>query len=159
MASEAGYRDKCLSRGGTDCPRCAGAKLNGSRLLVHHIDGDRSNDSDENLTRLCSSCHQLWHKNEDQFEDFDAFLSSFPTYRIDGSSLGDGRALLTEREREIISEEVDVSDNYRYKVQSIVRNRVRKHLSEDMDTLEEHFPEVFEMVREEVCNKRRWLIG
>ena len=64
----------------------------------------------------------------------------------------EGRALLTEREREIISEEADVSDNYRYKVQSIVRNRVRKHLSEDMDTLEEHFPEVFEMVHEEVCD-------
>lgn len=63
----------------------------------------------------------------------------------------EGRALLTEREREIISGDADVTDNYRYKVQSIVRNRVRKHLSDDVEFLEEHFPEVYEMVVEDVC--------
>ncbi|WP_226008344.1 hypothetical protein [Natrinema salinisoli] len=58
---------------------------------------------------------------------------------------------MTEREREIISGEADVKDNYRYKVQSLVRNRVKKKFSDDVDVLEEHFPEVYEMIEEEVC--------
>lgn len=64
----------------------------------------------------------------------------------------EGRALLTEREREILSGEADVSDNYRYKVQSTVRNRVRKHLGDDVEFLAEHFPEVHDLVVEEVCD-------
>lgn len=65
----------------------------------------------------------------------------------------EGRALLTEREREIVRGEADVSDNYEYKVRSIIRNRVRKKLGEDVETLEGHFPEVYEMVIEEVCEE------
>ncbi len=64
----------------------------------------------------------------------------------------EGRALLTDREKEIISGEADVSDNYRYKVESTVRNRVRKHLGEDVEFLREHFPEVYEMAVGEVCD-------
>lgn len=66
---------------------------------------------------------------------------------------GEGRALMTEREREIISGEADVTTNYQYKVQSLVRNRVQKKLSDDVDVLEEHFPEVYEMIVEEVCDR------
>jgi hypothetical protein len=64
----------------------------------------------------------------------------------------EGRALLTDREREIISGEADVSDNYEYKVRSIVRNRIRKRLGNDVEFLEREFPEVYEMVVEEVCD-------
>lgn len=64
----------------------------------------------------------------------------------------EGRALLTEREREILSGEADVSDNYRYKVQSTVRNRIRKRLGRDVEFLEEHFSEVYDLVVEEVCD-------
>lgn len=63
----------------------------------------------------------------------------------------EGRALLTEREQEILSGEADVSDNYRYKVKSIVRNRIRKRLGEDLEVLNEHFPEAHELIVEEVC--------
>jgi len=63
----------------------------------------------------------------------------------------EGRALLTDREREIISGEADVSDNYEYKVRSIVRNRIRKHLGDDVEFLAEHFEEVHDLVVEEVC--------
>jgi len=62
----------------------------------------------------------------------------------------EGRALLTDREREIISGEADVSDNYEYKVRSIVRNRIRKHLGDDVAFLEEHFPEAHELIVEAV---------
>lgn len=62
----------------------------------------------------------------------------------------EGRALLTEREREILSGEAEVSDNYQYKVKSVVRNRIRKHFEDDVAFLHEHFPEVYEMVVEGV---------
>lgn len=65
----------------------------------------------------------------------------------------EGRALLTDREREILSEEADVSDNYRYKVQSVVRNRVRKRLGDDMACLNEHFPQVYEDILAIVCEE------
>ncbi|WP_247001085.1 hypothetical protein [Halosolutus gelatinilyticus] len=65
----------------------------------------------------------------------------------------EGRALLTDREKEIISGEADVSDNYRYKVESIVRNRIRKHLGEDIEFLEEHFEEAHKLAIEAVCEE------
>jgi len=63
----------------------------------------------------------------------------------------EGRALVTDREREIISGDADVSDNYEYKVKSIVRNRIRKRLGDDIDFLKNHFPEAYDMVINEVC--------
>jgi hypothetical protein len=66
----------------------------------------------------------------------------------------EGRALLTDREKEIISGDADVSDNYVYKTKSIVRNRVRKRLAEDVEFLEDNFEEVYEMVIESVCEER-----
>lgn len=66
----------------------------------------------------------------------------------------EGRALVTDREREIISGDADVSDNYEYKVKSTVRNRIRKRLGDDIEFLEEHFPEAHDMVIDEVCDER-----
>jgi len=63
----------------------------------------------------------------------------------------EGRALVTDREREIISGDADVSDNYEYKVKSTVRNRIRKRLGDDVEFLEAHFPEAYEMIVNEVC--------
>ncbi|WP_197075890.1 hypothetical protein [Halostagnicola sp. A56] len=63
----------------------------------------------------------------------------------------EGRALMTEREREIIAGDADVTSNYRYKVQSLVRNRVRKQFSDDIDVLREDFTEVYEMVTDDAC--------
>jgi hypothetical protein len=65
----------------------------------------------------------------------------------------EGRALLTEREREILAGDADVSDNYQYKVESLVRNRIRKHLADDIEFLYEHFPEAYELAVDEACSK------
>jgi len=64
----------------------------------------------------------------------------------------EGRALMTDTERRIISGEKEVSDNYRYKVESLVRNRVRKKFGDDVDVLREDFSEVYEMLEGEVCD-------
>lgn len=49
----------------------------------------------------------------------------------------DRRALLTDREREIISGEADVSDDYRYQTISRVRKRFER-LEGDLEALEQH---------------------
>lgn len=64
----------------------------------------------------------------------------------------EGRALVTDREREIITGDADVSDNYEYKVKSVVRNRIRKRLGDDVEFLREHFPEAYDLVVDEVCS-------
>lgn len=72
--------------------------------------------------------------------------------RISKPMADEGRALITEREREILSGEADVSDNYKYKVQSTVRNRIRKRFAKDVAFLEAHFPEVYEEIVQVVCD-------
>lgn len=55
--------------------------------------------------------------------------------------MAEGRSLLTEREREILAGDADVKDNYRYKVESYARNRI-KGVERDMEVLREHYPEL-----------------
>lgn len=60
------------------------------------------------------------------------------------------RSLLTEREREIISGEADVSEKYYYRVVSRVRDKI-EGLEQDLAVLEEHATLANEL-RKVVCN-------
>lgn len=60
------------------------------------------------------------------------------------------RGLLTEREREIIRGEADVSDNYRYRVVSRVRTKI-ENVGEDVDILAENREDLVEELRQVVC--------
>jgi chaperonin cofactor prefoldin len=60
------------------------------------------------------------------------------------------RGLLTEREREILSGEADVSDDYRYRVVSRVRTKI-ENLEKDVNTLSENHNDLLEELREVVC--------
>lgn len=60
------------------------------------------------------------------------------------------RGLLTDREREILAGEADVSDNYRYRVVSRTRTKLNA-LETDIEILEEHHPELLEEIRAVVC--------
>jgi hypothetical protein len=64
--------------------------------------------------------------------------------------MADGRALFTDREREILDGDANVSDNYRYKVESTARHRVRQ-IEQDVIVLREHYPEIFAELKETVC--------
>lgn len=68
----------------------------------------------------------------------------------ESSNMDAGRSLLTDRERSILAGEADVSDNYRYKVQSVARQRVRG-VADDVDVLREHQPDIFNELQELVC--------
>ena len=60
------------------------------------------------------------------------------------------RGLLTNREREIIKGEADVSDNYRYRVVSRVRTKI-KNVSRDVEILAENREDLLEDFQEAVC--------
>lgn len=60
------------------------------------------------------------------------------------------RGLLTDREREILSGEADVSDDYRYRVVSRVRNKIER-IGEDAELMAEHREDLLEELREVVC--------
>lgn len=59
------------------------------------------------------------------------------------------RALLTDLEREQIA--WDHGEDRRYQATSRVRRRINEELTEDIQVLEEHHPELLEELREVVC--------
>lgn len=59
------------------------------------------------------------------------------------------RALLTDREREVVSGEADVADSYRYQTISRVRSRFDR-LDADLEALENH-GDLADELREVVC--------
>ena len=63
--------------------------------------------------------------------------------------MSNGRALLTDREREIVAGEADVDDPYRYQTISRVRQRFSR-LEGDLEAMEKH-GELADEVREIVC--------
>lgn len=65
------------------------------------------------------------------------------------ATMSDRRALLTDREREIVAGDADISDNYRYQTVSRIRQRFRR-LDGDMEALGEH-GELLGDLRDIVC--------
>ena len=60
------------------------------------------------------------------------------------------RGLLTEREKEILRGDADVSESYEYRVVSRVRSKIKK-LEEDIAVLEEHDSDLADELREVTC--------
>ena len=55
-----------LERDNSSCQWCGvkekvSLRVLSRRLIIHHIDGDRTNDSSENLALLCVFCHRKVH--------------------------------------------------------------------------------------------------
>lgn len=65
--------------------------------------------------------------------------------------MGRYRALMTETDRKHITGESDPSDTQRDQAVYRVRQRIREELSEDIEILGEHRPDVLEELREEIC--------
>lgn len=60
------------------------------------------------------------------------------------------RGLLTEREREILRGEADVSDNYRYRVVSRIRTKI-ENIDEDVEILSNKREDLLKELRDVVC--------
>ncbi|WP_323677591.1 hypothetical protein [Halorubellus sp. PRR65] len=63
------------------------------------------------------------------------------------------RALLTERDRELLAEED--GGNRRYQAISEIRSRITEEMSTDIEVLEENHPQLLEELREVVCEDNR----
>ena len=61
------------------------------------------------------------------------------------------RAVLTDRERELIADE-EAGDR-RYQAISRVRRKISEELVEDIDLLENHHPKLLEEMRDVVCEE------
>ena len=59
------------------------------------------------------------------------------------------RALLTERDRELLADEQN--ESRRYQAISEVRSRINEELTKDVQVLEEHHPELLKELRDVVC--------
>lgn len=59
------------------------------------------------------------------------------------------RALLTERDRELLADEE--GGNRRYQAISEIRSRINEELETDVEVLKENHPELLEELREVVC--------
>lgn len=59
------------------------------------------------------------------------------------------RGLLTDREREVLSGDADVSQNYVYQIRTRVRSKIER-LKEDIDILDEHHSDLAAELREAV---------
>lgn len=60
------------------------------------------------------------------------------------------RGLLTEREREILKGDADVSDNYQYRVVSRIRTKI-ENIDDDAEILAENREDLLEELRDVVC--------
>jgi hypothetical protein len=61
------------------------------------------------------------------------------------------RSILTEREREILSGEADVTEKYYYVVVSRVRKKI-EGIEEDLEFLDDHHDSLGDEMREVVCD-------
>lgn len=52
------YRKRCLDEKGEQCIECGAT----DGIEVHHLDGDRGNDTLDNLIPLCRHCHRRLHR-------------------------------------------------------------------------------------------------
>ena len=64
------------------------------------------------------------------------------------------RGLLTEREREILEGDADVTDNYRYRVVSRIRTKI-ENVDEDIAILAENREDLLEELREVICENTK----
>jgi len=64
------------------------------------------------------------------------------------------RGLLTDREREILRGEADVSDNYRYRVVSRIRTKIDS-IDNDVEILAENRQDLLKKLQQVVCDSEK----
>jgi len=63
------------------------------------------------------------------------------------------RAILTDRERELIASDDEDEKEYQYQAASRIRNKIQDELTRDVEILEEHHPDLLEELRDVVCEQ------
>jgi hypothetical protein len=60
------HREKCLEEKGEECHICG----SGGEVQVHHINGDKSDNSLKNLIPVCHDCHSSIHDDTDRLKEW-----------------------------------------------------------------------------------------
>lgn len=79
-------KDEIRQRDGYACQLC-GAKENGYKLHVHHIDYDKQNNDALNLIALCRPCHVKTNGNRDYWTNY---LKAFQNNRKGATTIPEG---------------------------------------------------------------------
>lgn len=89
------YRRNCLEEMGAQCVACPDNDrvVGMDNIVVHHIDGDRSNNMIDNLIPVCHSCHAKIHFGSPGYEDWYDQLNESAQRGSDGPTTGDMTAL------------------------------------------------------------------
>jgi len=82
MAAHSDYREYCLSLKGHQCEVCGATE----QIVVHHIDGDRTNNALENLMPVCRKHHAQIHYGAGGVEEYTEKLPSDPVYEKETTS-------------------------------------------------------------------------
>lgn len=80
--TELEYREKCLQQQINACVVCG----TDTKLVVHHIDGDRDNNSLDNLAPVCRSCHRKIHSPFSHGPVFDRYSERIEYQSDDGQT-------------------------------------------------------------------------
>jgi len=73
--------------------------------------------------------------------------------QTEDSGMARRRALLTDRERELLASDDEEEREYRYQAASRIRNKIEDELTRDVEILEEHHPTLLRELREVVCKE------
>lgn len=81
-------------------------------------------------------------------------LATFVMDATNNERMTRSRGLITFTERERIAGEDDVEDSKRYQAISRVRRRINEEVTEEVDLLREHHPDLLNELRDVVCEDR-----
>lgn len=90
------YRERCLEAKGERCVICG----TDENIVVHHLDGDRSNNSLDNLIPICRPHHSKVHYDTEEFSEYtrllpeSSLLSADKRYTRNLASSEKGRQML-----------------------------------------------------------------
>lgn len=108
------YREKCLAQKINVCNACGTTE----NLVVHHIDGDRSNNVLDNLIPVCKSCHQNIHMKKNPPGVIGDLQDKLPDDCI-GHKPGTGHThqgysqiRVTENQRRVLHNEKEPGESY-----------------------------------------------
>lgn len=70
----AGYREAVIEARGEECEICSSTV----DLLIHHIDGNRDNNCEDNLVVTCDACHNKIHTAKTHGSQWDNYTEKLP---------------------------------------------------------------------------------
>jgi tRNA U54 and U55 pseudouridine synthase Pus10 len=122
------YRKVCLATKGRECEICGATK----NIVVHHVDGDRSNNHIDNPVPMCKLCHKAVHWGDEGYEQWHEQLVG----SADGQEDDVEREQLTQRMPEDLVKDVDeIADHLGMSRNAMINMMCRRSIGEMKEEL------------------------